>query len=801
LELGVKFRSDVAGQVAAIRFYKAAGDDAGHTGSLWSEDGTLLATGTLADEGATGWQQLDLATPVSILANTTYVASYHSGRGLFYYDFFAFEGHGIDAPPLHALASGVGGNGVYVLGAGGQFPTSSYEASNYWVDLVFSPDYAFECDLTVSASTVDVGETLTFVVTSTPAGRLYWTGDGPTGPMEPKFFSDISAGATSIPIVYSARMSPGVYHRDVLVTDAGGAPLCATHKSLEVTVRQPFSCPISVTPNPVHAPGIATYAIGGNATGSVSWFVTKAPSTVEQGPLADSRPAPGSYDVAVGETDVGTYGRRAEITNADQTVICLTPTVPLTVEADSSTFSLFGPSDTPTQTYDAQTGIELGVKFRADVSGQALGVRFYKAAGDTGVHTGSLWSSAGALLATGTFTGESASGWQELVFPGAVPIAANTTYVASYHTSRGLFYYDYFTFLNQGIDRPPLHALRDGADGGNGVFAIAPDGAFPSATYQASNYWVDVSFSPQPGMDPGDKKARFEYPGLEFGWERGGQGFLVRDFALAVANPNASTITVTVTLVADDPEFVYPPDSFCAGAIGVCTWYTYQRTLAPYSHGERWLAGNWNVMGGAFPIYPSETFLRWRGTVVLESQPALPFYSFDPRSFSISGTGPTVADGWFAGWNVWGANVPVSWDRDLQMFVVPYANFWHNWDAWIAGWQTQVTFTNGTASPVTFDVENHLYSGGFGTADQPCPPGGWDGRPFPADMLELPVTLAPGETRTMDLFRAQLPAPDIAAHSLESVLFIRTDHASPDGLSVQVNISPQPSGHYLGCGF
>ena len=42
--------------------------------------------------------------------------------------------------PLTALASGVDGlNGVYVYGASSAFPTQSYQATNYWVDVVFMP--------------------------------------------------------------------------------------------------------------------------------------------------------------------------------------------------------------------------------------------------------------------------------------------------------------------------------------------------------------------------------------------------------------------------------------------------------------------------------------------------------------------------------------------------------------------------------------------------------------------------------------------------------------------------------------
>ncbi|MFP5388842.1 MAG: N,N-dimethylformamidase beta subunit family domain-containing protein, partial [Thermoleophilia bacterium] len=43
VELGVKFRSDVPGQITGIRFYKATANTGTHVGSLWTSTGTLLA--------------------------------------------------------------------------------------------------------------------------------------------------------------------------------------------------------------------------------------------------------------------------------------------------------------------------------------------------------------------------------------------------------------------------------------------------------------------------------------------------------------------------------------------------------------------------------------------------------------------------------------------------------------------------------------------------------------------------------------------------------------------------------------
>ncbi len=138
VELGMKFRSDVAGQVTGVRFYKGSQNTGIHKGNLWSSSGALLGTVTFQNESASGWQQANFATPVSIQANTTYVISYHAPAGHYSSD-VGFFSSAVNAPPLHALQNGVDGvNGVYLYGSGG-FPNQSWNSSNYWVDVVFAP--------------------------------------------------------------------------------------------------------------------------------------------------------------------------------------------------------------------------------------------------------------------------------------------------------------------------------------------------------------------------------------------------------------------------------------------------------------------------------------------------------------------------------------------------------------------------------------------------------------------------------------------------------------------------------------
>ena len=154
----------------------------------------------------------------------------------------------------------------------------------------------------------------------------------------------------------------------------------------------------------------------------------------------------------------------------------------------------------PSVVDSADTGaVTLGVKFRSDVTGTVTGVRFYKAAANTGTHTGALWSAAGgAPLASATFTNESASGWQTVTFATPVQVTAGTTYVASYHAPNGHYSITGGGLAN-GADNAPLHALA-GSTTPNGVYAYGTTSTFPVNAYNSASYGVDVLFSvPVPG--------------------------------------------------------------------------------------------------------------------------------------------------------------------------------------------------------------------------------------------------------------------------------------------------------------
>ena len=190
-------------------------------------------------------------------------------------------------------------------------------------------------------------------------------------------------------------------------------------------------------------------------------------------------------------TTVGSFSVTTSATNAAGTG---SATLALSIAASAT---LFSPSTTPTNvTENDPSAVNLGVKFQATANGTIRGIRFYKGPQNTGTHIGALWSSTGKLLASATFTNETASGWQQVNFSSPVSITANITYIASYHTNQGEYSADANYFANP-HSNGPLTAPSSSSSGGNGVYSYGSSNLFPNNTYNANNYWVDVVFNGQ----------------------------------------------------------------------------------------------------------------------------------------------------------------------------------------------------------------------------------------------------------------------------------------------------------------
>ena len=140
-------------------------------------------------------------------------------------------------------------------------------------------------------------------------------------------------------------------------------------------------------------------------------------------------------------------------------------------------------TQTPASTLDATGGWEVGTRFTTSRVGKITGFRFWKAVGETGTHTGRLWSGS-TQIASKTFSSETSSGWQTVYLDAAVTLSAGT-YMVSVNTNT----YQVKTFAY--FDNNPIYRSYMTADAG--AYG-QPTGSKPG-TISGSAFFVDVAFS------------------------------------------------------------------------------------------------------------------------------------------------------------------------------------------------------------------------------------------------------------------------------------------------------------------
>jgi hypothetical protein len=374
---------------------------------------------------------------VSITAGTTYIASYHTNTGdyadaPYYFTTYAGQTDGSLNAPGDSL------NGLYAYSSNSTFPNNtSVTGDNYWVDVVFNDNGATPpvlSNIAASASYIVGGAATTLssgATVSDPESANLVSG---TVSISGGFLTGdmLAAITTGTSITASYNTATGVLNL------TGGDTLAHYQQVLD-SVKYSSS-----NPNPTNS--------GADASRTVSWVVN------------------------------------------DGTLNSATRTTVVNISGGSTTTSLFSPSSTPANvTANDPNAVDLGFKFQSSSNGTITGIRFYKAPQNTGTHIGDLWTTSGNLLASATFTNETASGWQQVNFSSPVTITAGTTYIASYHTNAGEYSYDSNYFANS-LTNGPLTAPSSASTGGNGVYAYGTSNLFPNSTFNATNYWVDVVF-------------------------------------------------------------------------------------------------------------------------------------------------------------------------------------------------------------------------------------------------------------------------------------------------------------------
>jgi hypothetical protein len=229
--------------------------------------------------------------------------------------------------------------------------------------------------------------------------------------------------------------------------------------------------------------------------------------------------------------------------------------------------SLFASTARPT--LQPSGSYELGVKVKVDQPLSLTSIRYYKASGETGTHTGRVWSASGTKLAQVNFANETAAGWQEQVLPTPFQLQANTVYVVSVNANTA--FAQTISGLQTAINSGPLHSVADGL---NGVYATP--GSFPNQTYSSSNYFVDVVVGPAGPLTVSSKSPAAgstgvnPYAAVRATFSRALDATTITGSAVTLTRPDGTTVAATVTYDASSFAAVLTPST----ALALATTYT-----------------------------------------------------------------------------------------------------------------------------------------------------------------------------------------------------------------------------------
>ena len=483
VELGFKFTTDTTGTITGVRFYKSAANTGAHIGSVWTSSGTLLASATFANETGSGWQTVLFSSPVSVSPGNTYIAGYLAPSG--HYSFTANGlSSGADNVPLHAVANSTSADGLYSYSTTSTLPTSSYQAGNYYVDVLFQPTPPAQ--VTGVSATAGLGSaTVNWTAVSGATSYVVTPYVGSTAQSS----TAVNGGSTTSTTINGLTAGTAYTFKVQAVNGNGTGQASAPSNSVTPFAASAPGAPTGVSAIPASGQALVSWtAPSANGSALTSYTITPFIGTTAQAPTQVNSGSASSATVT--GLIVGTsYTFTVSATNAIGTGAASAASSSVTPE---DTIFDFGTPAT-VDSGDA-SAVTLGVAFTADSNGQVMGIRFYKASTNTGTHVGALWSATGTPLASAPFTGETASGWQTVLFSTPVSVTAGTTYVASYFAPSGHYSVTSAAFTTA-IDHPPLHAVANGATP-NGVYMYGPASTFPTNTFNAGNYWVDVLFAP-----------------------------------------------------------------------------------------------------------------------------------------------------------------------------------------------------------------------------------------------------------------------------------------------------------------
>ncbi len=483
-QLGVRFKSDVAGAITRLRLFRRA-ESSARTAYVWTTGGVRVGRADFPAAGKHGgWQEQELLAPVTVPANTTMVAAFVAPSG----EAAPYLPGGFDTPlrrgPLQTDPDGSGS--VSVSGSVSALPSTSEGNDNYMIDVNFVPfAESFHASPTPSASTASSGTAymlgMRFSVTT--EGQLnalrYYRAAGETG--------------THYGMVW--RVSDNAVMATAQFTNEDGSSVAGWQQQNipPVPLATGTEYVIGVNSGSNHSNYVYPYEYTGLATASTNGLVS-VPGTPN-----------GVYGTFNTSSPFLTTRPTSSYLNTDYFRDIVYSRAQSLYHASTDYVDHFAPVD---------EGYELGSRFTSDVNGTITAVKFYQAANSAGKpeggpHVGKVWGPDHRLLATATFPRTNKVGWVEVALDRPLPIRAETEYTVS--VNAGIDVDGQGSVASDGDSGVPpsrtwLYAARPGMatvisfrhlqSVGNGGGVYGPIGTCPQSSYYNYLYFRDVVFVP-----------------------------------------------------------------------------------------------------------------------------------------------------------------------------------------------------------------------------------------------------------------------------------------------------------------
>ena len=251
--------------------------------------------------------------------------------------------------------------------------------------------------------------------------------------------------------------------------------------------------------------GIVAVKVDGATTGDspVDLYDSSAVSIRHTTIASASGLSPGTHTIELtltGTPNASALGNCLVVDSIVASGATATTTTSTTI-APASAEQAYSPTLATPGSFGSGSAVTTGVRVNVACSGTLTGVWWYRSASDTGTINVGAWTTAGVSVASGASDPTAGGGWRYVPFTTPLSVTAGSSYIVGLHHPTGVYPYTYGTSSGTGFNARTLSSahgclvLPADSSAHQGLYEYGASLAFPTQTYQASDYWLSPQWS------------------------------------------------------------------------------------------------------------------------------------------------------------------------------------------------------------------------------------------------------------------------------------------------------------------